>query len=179
MQNVKSKQSFSVLKLTQISILFAISIVLMFLESLIPPIPSLPPGIKLGLSNIIVMYCIFFMGTRFALCIAVMKALFVLMTRGIIASLMSAGGGLLSVLIMFLLLLLKKKKLSYIMLSMFGAVSHNIGQLIIACLILQNKYALYYAPVLTISGVAVGVITGIILRVTIPALGAVGSNKLK
>ncbi|MFA9381059.1 MAG: Gx transporter family protein, partial [Acetanaerobacterium sp.] len=129
----------------------------------------LPAGVKPGLSNIITMYAVFFMGYGEAFSIAVLKSLFVLLTRGATAAFLSASGGLFSVLVM-LLLLLPKRKLSYLSISVFGSVTHNLAQLAAVSLILGND-ALFYAPVLVISGVAMGVVTGMLLRAVLPALG--------
>ncbi len=83
-------------------LLFALSIVLSFAESaLIPPLPV--PGLKIGLSNIVTMYCLFCMGRREAYMIAVLKSMFVLFTRGAVGAAMSLAGGLASVTVMLLL----------------------------------------------------------------------------
>ena len=86
--------------LTRTALLFALSIIMAYLEHLIPPLPFAPPGVKLGLSNIITMYTLFFIGIPQALIIAILKAGFVLLTRGTIAAILSLLGGLASVLIM-------------------------------------------------------------------------------
>lgn len=157
-------------KITQLGLLLALTITLMFVESLIPPIPTLPPGVKLGLSNIVVMYCLFFLGKSSAFSILILKSGFVLLTRGPVSFLMSFTGGLLSVLIIILLLALKKLKLSYIMISVCGAVAHNLGQLIVSSLLLSSVTSFFYAPVLIISGVIMGIITGTVLKVILPVM---------
>lgn len=160
----------SIKKIAQLGLLLALTVVLMFVESLIPPIPTLPPGVKLGLSNIVVMYCLFFLGRSSALAILTLKSIFVLLTRGPVAFLMSFVGGLLSVLIIILLLSLKKNQFSYIMISVCAAVAHNIGQLIVSSIILSSAMSFYYSPVLIISGVVMGIITGTVLKVILPVM---------
>jgi len=153
------------------AILLSLAIVLSILEGFIPTLPMLPPGIKLGLSNIITMYALFFMGFPQALCIAFLKSVFVFLTRGITASILSFSGGLLSIIAM-------KVVLDYIkgdnyLVSIFGAIFHNIGQILIATVILKNKYTLYYIPIMFLSGIVAGTITGKTLSLIRPVLARV------
>ena len=62
--------------------LFALAIALSYLESLVSPLLGLMPAIKLGLSNIVVMYALLFLRTRTALLLVLLKALFAFLTRG-------------------------------------------------------------------------------------------------
>ena len=48
-------------------LLFALSVVLSFLEGTLTPLLGLPPGVKLGLANVVVMYALFFLGRGSAL----------------------------------------------------------------------------------------------------------------
>ncbi len=148
--------------------MFAISVILMFIESLIPPIATLPPGVKLGLSNIVIMYVVIYDNYKSSFIILLLKCLFVFLTRGLVASFISLSGGLFSVII--IILLLKYKKISYIIVSILGAIFHNVGQIIASIIILGTYSVLYYLPVLIISGIIMGFITGVILKVTIPAI---------
>ncbi len=155
-------------KVAFLGLLFALSVVLAFLESLIPTTGLLPNGVKLGLSNIVTMYAVFFIGWKEAYGIAVLKSLFVLLTRGAFAAVLSLSGGLLSVTVMLLLLLLKSR-LSYVVISIFGSLTHNLAQITCVSFVLGAS-AFYYTPVLIISGVLMGIITGGILKVVLPAL---------
>ena len=74
-------------------LMFALAMVLSYVESMIT-VPGLPPGVKLGLSNIVTMYCVFFLGWRQAYTLAVLKGSFALLTRGFTAACMSTAGGL-------------------------------------------------------------------------------------
>ena len=104
--------------------------------------------------------------------LAFLKSGFVLLARGgPIAFLMSFSGGLCSILIMIFLLSLKKRSVSYIIISICAAVAHNAAQLLVSALLLQNGMVFYYLPVLILSGIGMGFLTGITLRVLIPALG--------
>ncbi len=162
--------------ITYLAMLFAVAIVLSFLESLLPPMPYLPPGFKLGLSNIATMYALFFMGKSKAFIIAVLKSAFVFATRGGMSFILSLSGGIISLCVMILLSYLFKDKISYLLLSVSGAIFHNLGQLLVLTLVMYNTYALWYTPVLLISGVIMGSVTGSLLRVVMPALKGVSGG---
>ena len=76
--------------------LFALAIALSFLESAITPLLGLMPAMKLGLSNLVVMYALLFLNTRTAAELVLLKALFALLTRGPTAGFLSLCGGVLS-----------------------------------------------------------------------------------
>ena len=167
-------KKMSVSSLTSTAMLLCLAIVLNFLEGLLPVLPGLPPGVKLGLSNIVVVYCIFFLGAPKAFLIAFLKSVFVLLTRGVSAGWISLCGGLLSVLVM---LMLSRAKSSVTLLSVFGAISHNFGQLIAAYAVMQTTAVFYYFPVLLVSGIVMGLVTAVMVRVTLPALRRIGGSK--
>lgn len=162
-----------VFKTVFLGILLAVSVALGALENMIPPIPSLPPGIKPGLANIVVMYSILCMGKKDTALIILIKSGFVLLTKGAIAGLMSFSGGFVSALIMLLLTLIFKKKISILMLSVSGAVFHNTAQLAAAVFIMGSASVLYYLPVLVIAGIIMGYVTGLILKTVIPAVSKI------
>lgn len=151
------------------SLLFAIALVLAVVENSLPPLPFAVPGVKLGLSNVAVMYALFFLHKRQAFAIAVLKALFVAITRGFVAGLLSLSGGILSLFVMSLLLWIFKDKISYFILSVFGAVFHNIGQFAVISFIYTSVYLWVYLPVLLISGVVAGIATSALLKLILPA----------
>ena len=127
------------------------------------------PGVKFGLSNIAVMYALFFLGKKEAFTIAVLKAFFVFLTRGFVAALLSLCGGMLSIVVMAFLIYIFRDKISYLLLSISGAVFHNIGQFIAISFIYANIYLWVYLPVLLISGVFAGIATATLLRFILPA----------
>lgn len=161
-------------------ILFALAMALSYAESAIAPLLGLMPGVKLGLSNVVVMYALFFMGTGRACTLGVLKAFFVLLTRGPVAGLLSLCGGLLSIAVMGLLYRLPKRP-TYYMLSVSGALAHNVGQLAGASVVLGSGLAMGYAPVLILSGLAMGALTATGLSLMLPALEKMGykTNKQK
>ncbi|MBQ5850738.1 MAG: Gx transporter family protein, partial [Lachnospiraceae bacterium] len=140
-------------KLTLLAMLFAMALVLSYVENSIPPITGLIPGIKLGLSNIVVMYGVFCIDSGSAIYIALMKSGFVLITRGITSATLSLCGGLGSVLIMIILLIIFKEKISYTAISICASITHNLVQLVIAMFITGTKMTAVYLPVLIASGI--------------------------
>jgi len=157
-------------KIALIGLLLAIIAVLSAIEHiLLPPLPFLPPNMKLGLSNIIVMYCVFFIGSAQAVTLNIAKSAFVLLMRGPIAATLSFCGGILSVCIIILLIKIFKERVSYISVSVAGAIAHNTGQFAAVSVIINSPYIIYYLPALLISGVILGTVTGLLLRIIMPA----------
>lgn len=166
MKSLEKPVSFKTKRMVLIGIFFAVAMVLSYVENILT-LPA-PPGIKLGLSNIVVMYSLFFLKKRDALALAVLKSLFVLITRGAVASLLSLSGGVLSILVMILVMLLFKENISYLAVSICGAIFHNIGQLGVYSLIFTNLLLLSILPILMISGILAGSATAFLLKVTMP-----------
>lgn len=158
----------SAYKITFLGLMLALALVLSFVENLLPALPFLPVGVKLGLSNIVIMYCLFFAGAVPAFSVAVLKAFFVLLTRGPVGAALSLSGGLCSVCLM--LVFKRLPGISDQIISIIGAISHNAGQLVLAAIILKSAYTFYYLPVMILSGTAMGIITGVLLRLVMPYL---------
>ena len=158
----------SVKKIAFLGLMLAFILVLAMLENMLPPFfPLLPPQFsRIGLSNAVVMYIVFFVGKKEAFTMAVLKALFGFLTRGPMAGLLSLAGGLLSIFLIVLLLWAFKDKISFIALSVAGAIGHNLGQITVASLVLENwNLFVFYFPFLLISGAVFGTITGTFLKV--------------
>ena len=88
------------------------------------------------------------------------------MTKGITASLLSFSGGMLAFLIT--ILLLKSEKNSLILISVLSALTHNVSQIIMASVIMKNINTLFYLPVLVVSAVITGTITGTAIKAVMP-----------
>ena len=173
MENINKRT----IDLTTTAMMFALIMVFSVLESTFTPLLGLPPGIRLGLTNILVMYSLFFINKPTAFMLVILKSVFVFITRGGIAGFLSFSGGMLALVVMILLIILFKDNISILILSIAGAIAHNIGQLMIASLLLHQNLVLVYLPVLLISGIVVGTITGSLLRVTLPALRKIVFNR--
>lgn len=149
------------------ALLAALALALSFLEGLLPPLPMMPPGAKLGLSNLATMYAAGSLGLPSALFLAVFKGLFSLMTRGAVAGAMSLAGGVFSTFVMWLLL--KKANASLGAVGVCGALAHNAAQLC-AAYFLTSTSVLFYVPFLLVFGVLTGLLTGLVLKLTLKPL---------
>ena len=154
-----------------LGIMLGLVIVLTSLEAALPSLPFLPPHMKPGLANVVVMYCVFFAGKTSAVGLNVGKAVFVLIIRGPMAGMLSFSGGLLSVLLVILLVSVFKDRISYIAVSILSAAAHNLGQLLALGFLLDIPFWLYYLPVLLVSSVILGTLTGMVLKTLVPAFG--------
>lgn len=172
LQNYKTRQT------ALLGMLFALSMALSFLESMLTPFFGLMPAMKLGLSNIVVMYAVLFLNRRSALYLVLLKALFALLTRGVTAGFLSLCGGSLSLAVFCLLLALPFTITGYIF-SVSGALAHNCGQLLGAAALLSDKMAITYAPMLLIAGLIVGSCTYMVSRLIFPAVKRIIPPKSK
>lgn len=151
------------------AMLFALALALSWLESCVTPLLGLIPALKLGLSNIMVMYAILFLHTRTAVLLVVLKAAFAFLTRGVTAGFLSGCGGLVSLLVFVILLHLPFSVSGYLF-CVCGALAHNLGQLAGACVLLSSSLALAYAPVLLVAGIVVGAVSNILTSALFKAL---------
>jgi heptaprenyl diphosphate synthase len=136
----------------------AAAIVLNLLDSFISA--GLPPGIRFGLANTAVFAAAALLGGRSAAGLTALKCLFVFITRGAFAGLMSLSGSVPALIL--LLLLIYKSKRSYTFISAAAAVVHATGQIVCAAIFTESFYTLYYYPVMLAAAVVSGVLTGII-----------------
>lgn len=129
-------------------------------------IPLPVPGVKLGLANIVTMLAVYLYGFRDGLTVALMRVVLGSLIGGMFLSpgfLLGLTGAVGSTLVMALLLK-HTSCFSMIGISMAGAVGHNVGQLLAACLLLQSGAILYYLPVLLLVGIPTGIFTGFLLN---------------
>lgn len=150
-----------------LGLLSGLAVALSALEGLIPPLPFMPPGAKAGLSNIATMFAACYIGLPGALSVAIIKSLFVLITRGGTSFFMSIAGGLVST--VFMWLFLRFGKFGLVGTGIAGAVAHNSAQLAVSILLTGTPALLYYYPALLVFAMAAGSITGIILKVVLSA----------
>ena len=147
-------------KMAQLALLIALALVLSYVEALIP-FSFAVPGIKLGLPNLVIMFALYRLGAREAAIISALRvALASFMFSGLLSMAYSLCGAALSLGLM--LLMMKTEKFSPVGVSVAGGVAHNIGQILCAMALLGTARIVYYLPVLLISGVAAGVVIGIV-----------------
>lgn len=151
-------------KFIRLTMLLSLAVVLNIIESLIPIFNFLIPGIKLGLSNVIVLSVLYIYGFKDALYLTVLKVFLVgILKTGIfsVSFFFSLIGGLLSVIMMGLV---KKIGLfSNIGVSISGSISHSLGQVIVALLVINIKM-IYYLPILLLVSIPTGILVGIISK---------------
>ncbi|MFA7078659.1 MAG: Gx transporter family protein [Syntrophomonas sp.] len=151
-----------------IIIILICNAILISLLELIIPIPIPVPGVKLGLGNIITIIAIAFLDLKDVLTIVLLRCVVVaVLSKGITVLPFSLTGGLLSAVIMWLLYKYLSRVFSIKGISIIGAITHNLAQLIVASLILREIVILYYLPILLISAVITGLITGTISELTV------------
>lgn len=151
---------FEVKKLTFLSVLSALAIILSFVESLLPPIWSAVPGIKMGLPNIVIIFLLYKFSIKEAAIVSFIRLLIVVLLFGnFMTFLYSFAGAVLSLLVMWLLKHINK--FSQIGVSITGAISHNLAQVMVALLLLQTKEIGFYFPILAVSGTVAGIFVGL------------------
>ncbi|MBR6115407.1 MAG: Gx transporter family protein [Oscillospiraceae bacterium] len=145
-------------RLTVMALLTAAAMILSYVESLLPSVAV--PGVKLGLANIAVIFALYRLGWREALAISAVRVFLVSMLFGSMSALLySLSGAVLSLLLMGLLR--RTDRFSAVGVSVAGGVAHNLGQVLMAMLLLGSRRLIYYYPILVLSGVAGGVVTGL------------------
>ena len=160
-------RSEKIKRITFTALMTAFAVVLSFVESLWPTAYFMPPGSKLGLSNIPVMFSASKLSARETMLIVIAKSVFVFITRGATAFFMSLAGGFLSAVCM-LVLLRKTTDFGYVGIGVLSAICHNIGQLTVSFFLVQSSAIIGYAPIMLITAVITGFLTGTVLKITMP-----------
>lgn len=138
----------------------ALALIFAYIEVLIPPLFTALPGIKMGLPNIIIVFLLYRKGPVFAGIVSFVRILLVSMLFGNMMALMySLAGGVLSLLVM--IILRRLDFLSPVGVSVAGGVTHNIGQIIMAALLLETAELGYYLVVLAVTGTVAGIFIGL------------------
>lgn len=139
-------------------VLIALAFIFSYVEVLIPFHLGIP-GVKLGLANIVSLVALYLMDEKTAATITVVRVILTGFTFGSLYSMLySMAGALLS--LAFMIGAKKWDKFTMVGVSVLGGVMHNIGQLIMAAVVLKTVPFLYYTPILMISGIITGIATG-------------------
>ena len=141
-------------------VLIALAMVLSYIEVLIP-LPIGIPGVKPGLANLVVFLALYSLSAQEAFLISMVRIILVSITFGNgSAFLYSMAGGLLSFFVMWIFQ--KRKILLPTVVSIAGGIAHNVGQLLMAAVILENGAVFTYFPVLLSAGCITGGLIGIL-----------------
>ena len=155
-------------KVAYFGVFTALALIFSYVESLIP-IQLGIPGVKLGLANLIIVIALYKMSINEAYILSVIRIVLAgFMFGNLFAILYSLAGGMLSLTIMCILK--KTDRFSAYGVSMAGGVFHNVGQLLMAAIVLESVSIGYYFPVLLISGLATGFVIGVIANEMIKRL---------
>ena len=148
-------------KITTMALLVAMALAISLVEHFIPlPIPI--PGAKLGLSNIIILVSLYFYGFKTSLTIALLKSFMLVLITGAVTSFFySAAGAILSSIAMAIALRYHNRLFSFIGVSEIGAFAHNLGQIIVSTIIMENIKMFTYFPALVLVGTFSGFFVGL------------------
>lgn len=148
-------------KLIFLSLLTSFGIILGLFESQIPLTVAIP-GARLGLSNIVVLVTIISIGYKEGLIVALLKTVILVLVSGqVTAFFYSFAGALLSCFSMILSHKFLSKYLSLVGISEIGSFFHNLGQILVASLMLKSLTIMTYLPLLVIIGIFTGYFVGI------------------
>lgn len=147
------------LRLTVCALLLSVMLVLGWVENLLPPISGAVPGIKLGLSNSVLLFAVYMLDIPTAFVLMTLKvALSGFLFGNPMTILYAFAGGLMSLTAMALLA--RVKGLHPVIVSMAGGVMHNVGQVAMAMLVLRTPL-MFYLGILIPVGLGCGALTGV------------------
>lgn len=139
-------------------VLIALAFIFSYVEVLIPFQLGIP-GVKLGLANIVSLVALYLLDEKMAATITVVRVILTGFTFGSLYSMLySMAGALLS--LAFMIGAKRWNKFTMIGVSVLGGVMHNVGQLIMAAVVLKTVPFFYYTPVLILSGIVTGIMIG-------------------
>ncbi len=146
--------------LSIVALSVSLAMVLSFVESLIPVFVAVP-GIKMGLANIVTVFLLYTLGAKHAGGVSLVRiCLSALLFGSVFSFAYSLAGGVLSFLAM--LAVRRIGCFTVVGVSVVGGVIHNVGQIAVACLVMETASLVMYLPVLLISGVVFGIAVGIL-----------------
>ena len=147
-------------KVAMLGLTIALAMIMSYIEALVP-LSFAVPGIKMGLANIVIIFVLYKIGTKEAILVSLIRVILVsLLFSNVMAMAYSLAGAALSLSVMWILK--KIDKFSVIGVSVAGGIMHNVGQIIMAMILLGTEQIALYLPVLIIAGTATGVIIGIV-----------------
>ena len=152
-------------KVATLGLSIALAMIMSYIEVLVP-LSLAVPGIKMGLANIVIIFVLYKLGTKEAILVSLIRVILVsLLFSNAMAMAYSIAGAVLSLGVMWLLK--KTDKFSVVGVSVAGGVMHNVGQIIMAIILLGTEQIALYLPVLIITGTVTGVVIGIVASIVI------------
>ncbi len=155
-------------KVAFLSMCIALSMILSYFESLIPPLVAVP-GVKVGLPNLVMVFMLYKIGPFETAVVSIIRVILVGILFGSPLSMIySLAGAALSLIGM---ILLKKTNLfAPVTVSVVGGILHNVGQIATACFVMDTAQIAYYLPVLLITGTIAGIIIGYVAALILKRL---------
>ena len=154
------KKRLSTKKVAFLGLSASLALLLSWIEFLLPPLYAAVPGIKIGLPNVVILTVLYLVGTKEAAAVSLVRlCVSTLLFGNPVMFVYSAAGAVLSLLLM--ILLKKLDRLSTVGVSVAGGVAHNIGQTVVAMLLLNTPQIAYYLIVLTVTGTISGIFIGL------------------
>ncbi|MBO5279812.1 MAG: Gx transporter family protein [Clostridia bacterium] len=154
------KKRLSTKKVAFLGLSASLALLLSWIEFLLPPLYAAVPGIKIGLPNVVILVVLYLVGTKEAAAVSLVRlCVSSLLFGNPVMFVYSAAGAVLSLLLM--ILLKKLDRLSTVGVSVAGGVAHNIGQTVVAMLLLDTPQIAYYLIVLTVTGTISGIFIGL------------------
>ncbi|MBQ8396335.1 MAG: Gx transporter family protein [Oscillospiraceae bacterium] len=147
-------------KVAYLGLMAAVALILSYVEALFPPIYAAVPGIKVGLPNIVIIFMLYRFGLKEAAAVSLVRLAAVALLFGSVMTLAYSLAG--AVLSLTLMALCKRFNIfTTVGVSVVGGVSHNLGQIIVAMIVMETAQIGYYMVVLAITGTIAGVFIGL------------------
>lgn len=152
--------------MVQLSLLVAAGIALHIFEAMLPVLQWMPvPGAKLGLANIVTLLTLVLIGYREAVLVVLLRSFLASLLAGTFLTttfFLSFAGALGSGIVMGLVYTVARGRLSVVGVSVCGAVTHNVCQLLVAAFLIQQAGIFMYLPYLLLFALPTGYFTGIV-----------------
>lgn len=162
-------------EIAYLGVFISLALIFSYVESLIP-IHFAVPGMKLGLANVVVVVALYKLGLKESFLISTIRVIVAgFLFSNLMTILFSLAGCTLSILAMSLLY--RKEQISVMGISIIGAVFHNLGQVLIAIIVVESFQVMYYFALLLVSGVITGLMIGIIAYELMRRLNILGEMR--
>ena len=141
------------------AITVSLAMVLSYVDRIITSLAPLPPGIKLGLANVAVVFALYKLGVKEGAIISIIRVILTSILFGSAVSFWYALAGA-TVSLVLMILLKECTPLSCVTVSTVGGISHNVAQICVASILFDTNLLIYYLPFLLVAGVVAGIVIG-------------------
>ena len=144
------------------AMLAAMALLLFIVEAQLPPLTTIP-GIKIGLANVVTLAAVYLCGRRDAAAILFVRVCLGAVFAGNATTFLYSASGAMLCLILTCLVCRPLHKTVWVV-SVLGAIAHNVGQLLAAAVLLRSAAVFWYLPYLLIAAVISGAFTGLCVQ---------------